>query len=89
MLLPIPPPVPPYEATKQDVEDFLVAYSISQFNRSDKESLEMAQKLPVDGPGLFGTSEEKIREIYGCNARMLIRHLQSPISIQVYLTPIS
>lgn len=75
-LLPEPPPVPHYDAIPQEVENFLKDYFESQLSLSDAQSLEMAQKLPVNGPALFKASKEKLQEVYGLNASPLFYHLQ-------------
>ena len=64
-LLPEPPPVPHYDAVPQEVTKFLKEYFQSQSCLSDTASLEIAQKLPVNGPALFKASGEKIQEAYG------------------------
>lgn len=75
-LLPEPPLVPRYDATQQEVEDFLKEYFKSQLDRSDTASLEMAQRFPFNGPTLFQASEEKLFAIYSFIGTPLFNYLQ-------------
>ena len=86
-LLPNPPPVPHYDAVPQEVENFLKEYFKSQLCLSDTVSLEMAQKLPINGPALFKASEEKLQEVYGLNGSPLFDHLQDSIYGRVCTIP--
>ena len=78
-LLPEPPPAPHYDARPQDVEEFLKAYFKSQLCLSETDSLEMARRLPVNGPALFKASEEKLQEVYGLVGSPLYDHLQDSV----------
>ena len=74
---PEPPPVPEYEATTNEVEGFLVEYFKTRLSLSDSESLEWAQKMHVDGEGLYQANEDKMYDVYGFNGSPLFNYLQN------------
>lgn len=74
-----PPPVPQHRATTQEVEDFLKAYFKSQLCLSDAACLELAQRLPTDGSGLYCARESQLCKVYGPIGTPLFCHLQKSI----------
>ena len=77
-LLPPAPTVPHYDATRSQVEAFLIAYFDTQFDTlPQNEPQAMAQKFQVNGPGLYQASEDRLRELYDLNGGPLFHHIQN------------
>ena len=83
-----PEPVPPYDATHGDVFMFLAAYFGEMLGLGNNDRLEYAQRLLVDGQGLYQANEKMLVDIYGANGHVLFHDLHNSQYGRVCLSPL-
>lgn len=70
------PAIPSYDATREEITEFLSQYFGRQLSLPRDKSLEYAEKLPVDGEGLYQASEQQLTDIYGIPGKVLFNDVQ-------------
>lgn len=70
------PTIPSYDATREEIAEFLMKYFGRSLSLSRDKSLEHAKKFPVDGEALYLASEQQLTDVYGVPGKVLFYDVQ-------------